>query len=483
MGERCILMRIRTKSLISEVILIGIILVLAFIMGINSWLVLTLSIGVILVFYCFNDIGKRILLLMFFACFFVFLIGGITVKEFFGYEMIYSFSEEHYNYMIFAIFLSLACLFGGYLLFDKIHIKTRTERTKTVSEEKVRLIRKISLYFQYVFFLAYLVVQIEGIMVVRRSGYFEYYSYESSLPYVITEMADLYFVALFMFLSTLPKKKEAKVPLILFATLNCMSLLTGRRIFFVIDNLIIILYAFFRDNITDDEEKWISKKQIVGLILLMPAVIIFLYSYKYIRMGRSADSNSLSESFLLFFKQQGFSANLIPLGRIYENSLKEDDIFSIYDILRSFRLNPIVRFFTNSSYRSLYTGSRENLALNSGSYSRAISYVVVRSNYLKGYGMGSCYIAELYHDFHYAGICIGSFIYGSVMSKINYLRKGKIVINTLILLMIRGFFKSPRYCYDSPFNVFMTISMWVFIAFVFILAHYEMKRRKRELKI
>ena len=476
-------MRIQAKQLTFASIAIVFIILISALNDNNIWTVATLCLYVILITYCSTNADKHMVLLMFSGCFFVFLVGGTIVTEYFGYDMSYQYSEENYNYMLFAIFLSLSFVFIGYLMSEKIRFKSssnsvsnHTINSADSDDIKRRLIRKISLYSHYVFLIPYVLVLLEGIIVVSRFGYFEYYAYESNLPYIVTEIADLYIVALFVFLSTIPEKKKAKIPLIIFFILNCVSLLTGRRIYFVVDNLIIICYGFFRNKL-DPNDKWITKRHIVLMVLSLPAVAIFLYTYNYIRMGTASKAESLADGFFLFFRQQGFSANLIPLGKMYASSLS-DDIYSIYDILRNIRLNPIVRLLTNSSYRSLYTGSREALALNSGSFARAISYAVVRVRYLGGYGMGSCYIAELFHDFGYAGICIGNLIYGLTIAKINSLNKDRIIGNTLILLMLRGFFKAPRYCYDSPYYPLMAFEMWIFIAFVYGITNMVMKRRK-----
>ena len=126
----------------------------------------------------------------------------------------------------------------------------------------------------------------------------------------------------------------------------------------------------------------------------------------------------------------------------------------------------------------MYNGTREALAISSGSFARAISYAVVRTRYIGGYGMGSCYIAELYHDLSYFGICLGSFIYGYFMARINKLSINGTVKNALILLAIRGLFKAPRYCFDSPFYFILSINMWIYIGMVYALANLICKRNK-----
>ena len=478
-------MKIKANQLIIPSLILIIIGILSTIKANNIWAALILVLYVGIFAYCTGNIDKHIILLMFCGCYFVFLVGGIIVKEYFDFKMSFSYSDDDYNFMLIVIFLSLISVCIGYVFTEHIRFtntkqsKNRLSSSLAASEgenNRLNSVRKITLCAQYVFLVFYILVLAEAIMVVRAFGYSEYYSYESNLPNFVTAGADYYILALFMFLSTLPGKKQAKVPLLIFFLLNCASILTGRRMFFVVDNMIIICYLFFRNKLTP-ENQWIKRKHIFIIILILPFILVFLYTYNYIRFDRVSKAQTAWEAFLSFFKQQGFSANLIPLGRIYAAWLK-NDIYSLYDILQYLRLNPIVRFLTNSSYRALYSGSRENLALYSGSFARAISYAVVKNRYLAGYGMGSCYIAELYHDFSYIGIFAGNFIYGVTMAKTNKLERNKTVRNMLVLLMIRGFFKSPRYCFDSPYCMFFQIDTWAFIVLVYGLA-FLMTRSSR----
>ena len=445
---------------------------------INIWATSISVLYIVLLAFCAKNPDKHIILLMFSGCYYAFLVGGILVNEYLEYDMLYDYSVEYYDFMLYTIFYSLLLVFIGYIFSGHIYKNKVKESTSLdlKDEPKIKMIRKLSLCSHYIFLNAYILVLIEAILIVRKYGYYSYYSYESNLPYIVTELSELYIVALFLFLATLPEKKEAKIPLFIFFALNCVSLFTGRRIYFVIDNMIIICYGFFRNKLTPND-KWITRKHILILIFLLPVIAVFLYVYNYIRMNRTARAETFLDAMFLFFKQQGFSANLIPLGKKYSYRLG-DDYYTMYDILKNIRLNPLVRVFTNSSYRELYTGTRANVALKSGSFAKAISYAVVKNRYLGGYGMGSCYIAELYHDFGHVGVCIGNLLYGFTLARINCLSTSKIIGNTFILLMLRGFFKAPRYCFDSPFYFLLSVPMWLYFCMVFFMSNQILSQKK-----
>ena len=164
-------MRIQAKQLTFASIAIVFIILISALNDNNIWTVATLCLYVILITYCSTNADKHMVLLMFSGCFFVFLVGGTIVTEYFGYDMSYQYSEENYNYMLFAIFLSLSFVFIGYLMSEKIRFKSssnsvsnHTINSADSDDIKRRLIRKISLYSHYVFLIPYVLVLLEGIL-------------------------------------------------------------------------------------------------------------------------------------------------------------------------------------------------------------------------------------------------------------------------------------------------------------------------------
>ena len=256
------------------------------------------------------------------------------------------------------------------------------------------------------------------------------------------------------------------MPFRIYFLTSVFTLLVGRRIIFIANALLFLGYLILRNS---ENESWINRKALVFIVFIMPLSIVGLYAMKYVRYGYDVEADSLLSAFLGFFRQQGFTANLIMLGKRYEENLTSD-CYSLYDIIRFFRINHITRYLLRLDYIGRYTGSRENLALESGSFARIISYTVVRARYLFGYGMGSCYIAELYHDLGYAGIVIGSLIYGFFLRTVSCLGNSAIK-NMIYLKMFHNFLMAPRYCYDYPFFLVFSISLWIYIAVVFLLAN------------
>ena len=56
--------------------------------------------------------------------------------------------------------------------------------------------------------------------------------------------------------------------------------------------------------------------------------------------------------------------------------------------------------------------------------------------YLSGRGTGSCYIAELYQDFGYAGIVLGNVLYALLIAGIANRKKDERVLTTAVRFII-----------------------------------------------
>lgn len=460
---------------IGKIVVASLLLLFGMVTSCNTVVLLTCFLILLMAFTCVDDLPHNIFLLLFLAAFFTFLVGGQFVYEFFGYQMFFSFDDQEYNYLNSALFVSLICIGIGYLFASKIKIKLRkTESTEIASPEIIRKIAKYSFYF---LLIPYSLTLLEGIFNAITAGYAAYYTYESRLPGIIGELSEIFTVSFCVFLATFPTKEETRVPALIYVVLTVLTLFTGRRIYFVTQFFLILGYYLFRNR---KHDVWIPRRTLAAIICVLPFLIVILYSIRDIRLGRGFQVSSMMDAFFNFFQQQGFSANLIGLEKRYEYALT-DHCYSFYSILRFLRINPFSRFILGLPYYQNYTGSRENMALYSGSFARIISYIVMKARYLNGYGAGSCYIAELHHDFGYIGIVVGNLFYGYVLKKISNLQRGHVLRNTIYLLMFRNLLMAPRYNYDYPFFVVFSYGFWIYIMFAFFTANLLRKKiRKSE---
>lgn len=433
----------------------------------NIWLVLSILL-LICIFnhYSFN-FTENIFYLFFLITFFTFMMSAQIAHDYFGSEMKYVSRPEDFSFLNFCIFLSLVFLAVGHM-FGKYASRRHAVRRETWSLAK----RKkeygfVSKYIFYAFSIPWYIVLIEQCIVVQTSKYVDLYTFESTLPGIVIQLSEACPIAFCLFLATFPTKREARLPMAIVMLYAGISLLNGRRLFFVTYLFLLVVYMSVRTFQKGAAEVWITRRQIYILLALIPVLIVFLYSYKYIRYDRDIEAQSFKDAFIGFFAQQGFSANLIVTARQYAEQLT-DDIYSLYGTIRFLRINVFSRYVLGLNYMGYYFGNRTDQALLSGSFSRMMSFVLIPGSYSRGYGVGSCYIAELYHDFGYAGICLGNLIYGYVIGRFLRLNETTTFGNVAALMMFLQFLSVSRYNYDKVFSMFITFNFWAVIIIAYL---------------
>lgn len=433
----------------------------------DTWLFLSLLLFMLIVYRYSFQLTKNVFFLFFLVCFFTFMMSAQVAKVFFGYDMQYVNTPEDFSFLNKCVFLSLLFITIGYAIGQYVGFKSLFRRKASGISIKRREYGYVSKYVFYLFAIPWYIVLIEQCIVVQTAKYVDLYTFESTLPGLITQLGEACPIAFCLFLATFPSKKEARIPIAIVMVYSIVSLLNGRRLFFVSYTFLIVAYMLIRTYKNGGKEQWITKRQIFLLIALVPAVIIFLYSYKYIRYDRAIEATSLTDAFIGFFAQQGFSANLIVTAK-HHAARMTDDIYSFYGTIRFLRLNVFSKYILGLDYSDFYFGNRTDQALLSGSFSRMMSYILIPGKYSRGYGVGSCYIAELYHDFGYFGICFGNLIYGYVIGRVLKLDESKTLKNTVALLMFLQFLSVSRYNYDKVFSMFISFNFWAVILIAYI---------------
>lgn len=471
-------LKISVKIFAIMSLLVVLIAVGGIVKGCNPWLVLTLSLFTIMVCMFSNDFASHIFFLLFLSAFFVFLVGGQMVQDYFNIPMSRTYSESDYNYLNFAVFISLLFLLIGYIVGRPRRRRNegnswKIERSLEKNSDVIKRLAKISFF---ILMVPWFIILAEQCIVVQRSGYLDLYTFDSVFPSIFQDVADMCPFALCLFLATFPSKAEAKWPVRIVAAYAVISLLIGRRLYFVLYLLLLIGYCLMRTYSRYDDEIWISRRQILLGTILLPFVIIFLYAYKYLRFGNEVEAQTFLSAFGSFFSQQGYSANLIPLGKMNESQLG-NDLYSFYSTIRFLRLNPITRYIIGINYTDYYRGSREHLALYSGSYARMISLITMRVAYLAGYGTGSCYVAELYHDFGYPGIVLGNLFYGFILGRVVRLSKNQIFKNMFALIIFQNLLMAPRYNFDNPFSFLLRVYFWSYVLIIYFVSTQIRKRQ------
>ena len=331
---------------------------------------------------------------MFLLCYFMFLLGSYFVYEYFNYTKgVVLFDSEILNHIYFSLFISLIAIMIGYFTLD-IKFKTNFKFEKNINED---LVRKISLLLFYLSYIPYIAIEILRVSKVRGVGYTELYLDEAiRIPYIIGIFVYGCLFYFYIYLSTLPKRNEVKIPLFLFIIYCTLTLFTGNRSIFVVNLSIIFIYSIFRSNNERSEDNWINKRLLFFILLLIPIILFALDYLGSVRFQNTIFDQNKSSSFLDIFVKQGVSSSVIGFEKMYDYSIP-NKIYSFGTLIEKLKYNPLSSFIFG--IESLRGNSVERAVLGN-SFAHAISYIVLPFGYLHGRGLGTCYIAEAYHDFY-----------------------------------------------------------------------------------
>lgn len=447
-----------------------------------------LSIWLIGMGYACKDLKRRLLLAVFLTSFFIFLLGGHLVYEYFGMNLNYYLGDDYYLHSNVCLLISLIFVLLGFFVTSKFDFERKapevsskfiksskeTGRTMVQSEETVLKIRKASVFLYYITYPIWIYIILEKATFVQTNSYYSYYTdYTSNAPYFIRAIASMTPFFLYLFLATMPSKKESRLPLLLYILYAVVSIFTGRRsnmTFMIIFFIAYILFRHFKDG---KEAGWIKKRDIILAVIGMPLLIMFLYIYNFIRMGTQITDLSIKDMFLGFFQQQGFSSSLIRLGKYHASELRENAYYSFFGIVKFFRTNTIMKLIFNFQYDFSYLRNDYDFATKGNSLANALSYIRLWA-YSKGMGLGTCYIAELYYDFGYIGVAVGNLFYGVVINGIckiwNKTKNFNVWATAIGFALVESFIKAPRWNFDIIISYFLDLGMWMAFGSVFVLS-------------
>lgn len=455
-----------------SIIFLILFILLSMLNNINGTFFMTMLIFNILLILCLSNYKKNITLIMFLLCYFMFLLGSYFVYEYLDYtEGVVVFDEEILNHIYLSLFISLLAIMIGYFLV-KVKFKVNFKFDKKINED---LVRKCSLLLFYISYIPYVAIEIIRVFKVRESGYTELYLEEAvRIPYFIGIFVYGCAIYFFIYLSTLPSKKEVKVPLILFTIYCVLTLFTGNRAIFVVNLSVIFIYSIFRSKNINEEDNWINKQLLCFILLLIPILIFSLDYLGTIRFSNTIFYQNKSSSFLDIFVKQGVSSSVIGFEKVYNYRIP-NKIYSLGTIIEKIKYNPISSLiFGLESFK----GNSIDRAIMGNSFAHVISYIVLPFGYLHGRGLGTCYIAEAYHDFGYIGIFIYSLIYGIILKKCSKFNSKNLAKRVMILVVLGSLLMIPRSNADSVISVFLKNEFIFGIVLIKILTNVFIKYSK-----
>lgn len=307
-------------------------------------------------------------------------------------------------------------------------------------------------------------------------------SYMSGLPYEQFYLIDssqyipgwidyLYCMTPFMlcaYLATMPKKKPATLALLLYVVQTIPMLKIGSRADFVIAFLFLLLYYAFRAAVSKDEV-WISKRLVVFLVIAVPVLIFAMGLMNYTREveGGTPDYTAAQQIADALYKQ-GVSFTVLGHGYIVNNEVQELGFrfFSMGGLIDTFTQGFIGQTFFG--FPLLPSTNSPELALYGNSYAHTMSFFA-HPNYLGGEGYGSSYILELFADFGFAGIAVGSLVISIAFVALSRSIGRSWFWGTGALVGALSVFHMPRGYADEWISYIWNTRFWVAIVLLLVV--------------
>lgn len=446
--------------------------------------------ALLLAFYVFMfakllcNYRNNAIMLAFLICFFVFLMGRPFAYEVLGYSRSsgLKIDEEAMTCTYLCLLISLMALFCGYYICKKIkfHKKEKNRKANRSGDNVVfrENLKKISLYATIVTYILAIAENVLRFVYVRRVGYGASYYLEHDfaygMPFVLHALAMCAPVALAIFLATLPSKKEARLPMVLFLVSNLASSMSGNRFEIIASILAVVVYCLWRTNL--DKEKWISRKFIIAMIVLSPVLVLVMQGVANWRNGSSMMSTD-SNPIVSFIYENGGSSYQIGAVQQYKGVATDENVlYSFGGVWRGMQGSDIAKMAgANESYKTQTVA----YAKNAHSLAAALTYYFFPTQYLAGYGLGGCYIAELYHDFSFFGVIMGNLLIGFLIGMFSGLKRNKIVRNFLSFFAIMLFLRLPRDSFMYPLLTLVNLRNVLFIFGIYLISKYLTNRQER----
>lgn len=444
----------------------------------SSMFFLCMLVFVITLVELLKNYKNNICIICFYFSLFTFLLGGELLQQLGITEKNYVFSESVDCHAFFCILLSIASLFITYI------ISSHSLKGNFVEANNVRngmstsifYYRKISLALFYLLSIFKVITIGSAVAFTATFGYSNYYTeYSFNGPSFILKLSNMSITCFFVYLATMPTKKEIKLPLLLYLILSGLTLLVGYRNEFVVSTLFIIIYLITRDLTSTNGENWINRKYIIAIIVFTPLLISFLYSMSRTRINIDNENGlNILTGMIDFFDQQGFSINIIKWERELHDSIPS----------KPYSIGQTIDFFTSGNAISqllfsteAYRGQTVERALNGNQLSYYLSYMKFPWDYSMGYGVGSSYIAEAFHDLGYFGIAIFSSIYGIIMSIYKKYLYKNIWVTACFYIAITELLMAPRGYADSFFAQILNLTNIEVFLIIYLISK-ALKRKK-----
>lgn len=406
-------------------------------------------------------------MLFFLVSFFTFLLGKTVILFIIGDNWKDGYSDDVIITTLNLLITSLLCIIIGSQIYQVLNKRKEEYSTITNSDSKIDIVRKLSGILFYITYICLILTTLEKIMLVRTNGYaFLYSNYNSSLPSIVHKISIISKCLLFIYLATFPNKRKTSIAILFYVVYLIFTLLTGERGEIVTGLFTIFIYLFYRQHKVKDIEIF-TRNKIILVFIISIIMIIVLGVFTEIRAGVQIEKINPLEEIIDFFKSQGGSI------RVIEHSVQNRDQLKNYN--SNYTLGIIINYF-NPKERSM-----DEEIFEGNNLGTTITWLIEPTYYYSGGGFGTQYIAELYLDYGFIGVCIYNIALGYLlMSMINF-KKYNWIIFTISLLMMKTLLFLPRdFCFSFITASILSVTNIITIIATIIISELLYNKTKKK---
>lgn len=423
---------------------------------------------------------RSLFYIMFHGFIFLFILDRPIIAFFRGDVWAY-FSHTTVYIALFVLFLSFAFLNIGFYYQNK----TPRKRSNLFERLNAKIGGVADNQFTRCWFWITLITLgcsliKEGINMLHFSNYADIYmGVQVDIPIIITLFAGISAYCMFFYLATLPSKIKVIIVLGLYLLTGIPGIVTGGRNALMIKVLFCFIYFVLRECM-ERNSKWIGKKEIIAVLVMIPVAMVALGVLNYTREGASVETISPIEIGEDFLYKQGTSFDTLCQTIQYRGALRDDNYINytfgeFIDFINYNKLsNVIFGTLDFGDGNNIYSGTLSN------KLAHRVSYLALGDSYLAGHGRGTTYFSEVYLDFGYLGIVIFNFAIGIFLAKIVEIFKKGFLQRGILLNCLLYFFIIPRLSFFSIFSFSISYYWWFFIVLcIFVYICFSKRKGRR----
>lgn len=440
----------------------------------NTAMLSVVALFLAMVVFAFRNTGKRFALLLFLLAFFTFLLGKSCFAVLIGEPWWGDFDAHEAWNTVYCLLLTLSAMLVGAKCYEMVRFQRKNSIELFKQSEmqlwKVESIRFVSKWIFWLTVWATAYAVFHKVIFVQRHGYLAYYTSYQAPSGLILKIQIVNECAFLFFLATLPRLKEALLPIGTWVVLQGATILAGGRASLVTTAFLFLWYFRYRNEDTAANSRpWFTKWMKIAIVVFAPIAIAMLGYWNYARTG-SVDGFNLLNSFYVFFDDQGGSLDLISYAKEYQGQFPQS----------YYTFGPLIRFCKGNFIGQLFADyvipaqNTVEMATTGYNFGQTITWLVMPHNYVTGIGLGGCYIAELWLDFGFAGVIVYNILLGMFFGYMGENRRYSVVGLYLTLMVFSNIMLLPRDCalvwFMGVFNISVILTT---VAILFLAKLYR----------